>query len=43
MEVEDQVSSIGHNQSILPILQAFRFVLRQLFEEPRQVNDDTVT
>lgn len=43
MEVEHQVSTIGDNQAILPILQAFGFILCQLLKQSRQMHDNAVT
>lgn len=42
MEVENQMGTIRNNQTVLPVHQAFRFILGELLEQSREVNDDTV-
>lgn len=32
MEIEHQMGTIGHNQTVLPAMQSFRFVLGQFLE-----------
>lgn len=42
MEVEHEMRTIGHDQTVLPVVESLRLVLRQLLKQTGNVNDDTV-